>query len=59
MVKESKQETFRAASGAFNREFAEFLMSRGRDRWRVEKCVFFRDGNQMRSWASCSFERWQ
>jgi hypothetical protein len=57
MVKEHKQEVFRAGSASFERDFAGFVISRHRDHWRVKNCTFFHDGNRMKSWGSCTFER--
>jgi len=56
MRKELKHEAFRGRPDSFNREFAEFLVSRQRDNWSVRKCTFFHDGKRMKSWAFCTFE---
>ena len=56
-MKETKHEVFRSGVVNFQKEFAEFLMGNYRKHWKVSKCTFFRDNNNMKSWASCSFEQ--
>jgi hypothetical protein len=58
-MKETKYETMRssAATTTFRKDFADFLASRQKDDWNVDRCTFFRDDEKKKCWAFCSFER--
>lgn len=56
-MKETKHEILRSGFASFEKDFAEFLISNYRDHWKAGKCTFFKDNAEMKSWASCSFER--
>jgi hypothetical protein len=56
-MKEIKHETFRSDMMSFENDFAGYVIGNYEDHWKTRKCTFFRDGNKMKSWAYCSFER--
>jgi hypothetical protein len=52
-----KYETFRSGSMSFDKDFAAFLTANNEDRWKVNKCTFFRSDDDKKSWAFCAFQR--
>ncbi|MEE9609913.1 MAG: hypothetical protein V3W19_01610 [Desulfatiglandales bacterium] len=50
-------ETFRSEISKFDKNFADYLIIKGKEDWNVKNCTFFRDDNKMKKWASCLFER--
>jgi hypothetical protein len=56
-MKERKHEVLRSDVMSFQRDLRDFLTSNHKEHWRVGKCTFFRDNDNTKAWASCSFER--
>jgi len=54
---ETKHEAVRASMSSFETGFSDYMIENREGNWRPTRCTFFRDGDQKRSWAYCSFER--
>lgn len=52
-----KFETFRADSGAFDKEFTAYLNERAAKKWRVKDCSYSHGLESKKVYASCMFER--
>lgn len=50
-------ETFRAKSGAFDKDFTAYLNERANDGWRVKDCSYCHGSESKKVYASCMFER--
>jgi hypothetical protein len=57
MERESFFEAFRSDVDTFDKDFADYLIGRHQEGSTVKKCTFFRDGEKMKKWATCHFER--
>jgi hypothetical protein len=57
MAAEYVNEMFRSESGAFHKNFADYLINKHVDHWNVKTCTFFNDEKKDRMWAWCLFER--
>jgi hypothetical protein len=57
-MKEMKHETFRSGRMSFEKDFAGYLIGNRKNNWKASKCTFFRAGDNTKSWAVCSFERY-
>ena len=58
-MKEMKYETMRssASTSTFRKDFADFLATRRKDDWNLDRCTFFRSDEKSKCWAFCAFER--
>lgn len=52
-----KYETFRANSGAFDKDFTAYLNERAEKNWRVKNCSYCHGADSKKIYASCMFER--
>jgi hypothetical protein len=50
-------EMFRSESNNFYENFAEYLIGKRTDKWRVRNCTFFNQDDKKKMWAWCLFER--
>jgi hypothetical protein len=58
-MKDIKHETLRSERMSFEKDFSDYLIGNHKDHWKASKCTFFQSEEHMKSWAVCSFVRWQ